>query len=461
MQSMKIDEIKNITKGKIFNSDNEHNINITGISIDSRTLSKGDLYIPIIGEKYDGHDFIQQAIKNGAIACLTEKEDCIGEHKNILLVNNTLTALHDLALNYRKRFHIPFVAITGSSGKTTTKDIIASVLEQKYNVLKTQGNYNNEIGLPLTLFQLEDHHEIAIIEMGMSHSGEIKKLVNMVLPDIAIITNVGVTHIENLGSQANIFAAKKEIFDTLKQHQLALLNGDDLYLSSIEDHQYNVAFIGIEDEDLDLKAKDIIKKENSVEFSIENANETIEGYHFNLPGIHNIYNCLFAIYIGKYYRLSHQEIQAGFNQFKPSEMRMDIFQNGKIKIINDVYNANPDSMKAALNTLKDSGENKRTIAVLGDMLEMGKWAEQAHFDIGKTLTQLNIDLLLGVGEYAHFYVNGALSNGLLKDYAISFKTNEDAIGYLDKIIKDGDVILIKGSRGMNMEKIVIFLQERC
>lgn len=461
MQSMTISDIKNAVKGTLYNNSNEHNNNIKGISIDSRTLSKGDLYIPIKGENYDGHDFIKHAIKNGALACFTENEDNIRDNKNIILVNNTLTALHDLALYYRKKFNIPFVAITGSSGKTTTKDMIASVLEQKYNVLKTQGNFNNEIGLPLTLFQLENHHEIAIIEMGMSNLGEIKRLVNMVLPEIAIITNVGLTHIENLGSQENIFNAKKEIFDTLKKDQLALLNGDDKYLNTINDDNFNVSFVGMDGGNLDLRAKEIIRKENSISFSIENENKKIEEFHLNLPGIHNIYNGLFAIYTGKYLGLSYKEIQAGLNKFKPSKMRMDISENGKVKIINDVYNANPDSMKAALNALKDSGKNRRKIAVLGDMLEMGKWAEEAHIDIGKTLSELRIDILLSVGQNAQFYVNGAVSNGLSKDNAISFKSNDDVIKYLDTIISDGDVILIKGSRGMKMEEIAIFLQERC
>lgn len=461
MLNMTIKEIENTVRGTLFNNDKEHNTIISGISIDSRTLSKGELYIPIKGENFDGHDFIEQAMKKGAIACLTEKEENIRDNTNIILVNDTLIALHDLALYYRNKFNIPFVAITGSSGKTTTKDMLASVLNQKFNILKTQGNFNNEIGLPLTIFQLDNYHEMAIIEMGMSNLGEIKRLVNMVFPDIAIITNIGLTHIENLGSQENIFNAKKEIFDTLKEDQLALLNGDDDYLSSIKDDIFKVALVGIKGKKLNLKAKDIKRKENSISFTIEDENKKIEEFHLNLPGIHNIYNCLFAIYIGKYYGLNYKEIQAGLNQFKPSKMRMDIFETGKVKIINDVYNANPDSMKAALNALKDSGKNRRKIAVLGDMLEMGKWAEEAHYEIGKTISELKIDILIGVGQNAQFYKNGAISNGLSKNNAISFMSNNDAIAYLDSIIRDGDVILIKGSRGMKMEEIALFLQERC
>lgn len=459
MQTMTINEIKNAIKGKVYNRTQEDPV--TGISTDSRSISEGDLYIPIRGEKFDGHDFIKQAMQNGAIASLTEREEDIEEYKNIILVKNTLGAFHDLALHYKQKFNIPFIAVTGSSGKTTTKDILTAVLKQRFKVLKTQGNYNNEIGLPLTLFQLENHHEIAVVEMGMNHRGEINRLVNMVFPDIAIITNIGVTHIENLGSKDEIFAAKKEIMMTLKKQQLALLNGDDLYLKTIKGQDFQVDFVGIEGKNLNLKAKNIVRKENGVEFSVEARDGQTEKFYLSLPGVHNVYNALFAIYIGRYYGLNNQEIQAGFNAFKPSEMRMNIFQKGKIRIINDVYNANPDSMEAALNTLKDSGENKRTIAVLGDMLEMGEWAEKAHFNIGKTLAQLQIDLLIGVGEHSCAYVDGALSKGLSKEHAVFFKSNEEAIHHLKQIIKDEDVLLIKGSRGMKMEKITDFLQERC
>src|SRR5699024_7371416 len=253
------------TKGRLMNSIETENIQ--GVSTDSRNIEEGDLYIPIKGEKFDGHDFIKQAIEKGASAYLTENKESSYNDANMILVEDTLYAFHNLAMYYKEKFNIPFIAITGNSGKTTTKDMVASVLERKYNVLKTKGNFNNEIGLPLTLFQLEDTHEVAVVEMGMSDLGEISTLVNIVNPDISIITNIGLTHIENLGSQEKIFEAKKEILETLKKDQLALLNGDDDYLKTVSSKDYKVDFIGVDESNLSLRAKNIINKENSISFA--------------------------------------------------------------------------------------------------------------------------------------------------------------------------------------------------
>lgn len=458
MESMTIEEIKVAVKGEISGLDKT--ISIRGISIDSRKVSKGDLYIPIIGEKFDGHDFIDEAMEKGAIAYLTENLDYGRKGGRQILVANTLEALHDLAIYYRRKFNIPFIAVTGSSGKTTTKDMIASVLSEKYNVLKTQGNFNNEIGLPLTLFQLEDHHEMAIIEMGMNNPGEIRKLVNMVFPDIAIITNIGLTHIENLGSRENIFKAKKEILETLEENQLALLNGDDNYLSRVKGDRFKLAFLGINGEGLDIKAESIVSSDEGLKFVIREDNKDFEEFQLNLPGVHNIYNSLFAIFLGRFYGLSHREIQSGLSGFKPSQMRMDIFENNKIKVINDSYNANPDSMRAALEVLKNSGSENRRVAILGDMLELGKWTESAHFDIGKILGELKIDALITIGEYGKFYLEGARENGLPAKNGKTFKSNKEANMYLDSFLRDGDIILVKGSRGLKMEEIAGFLKER-
>lgn len=433
---------------------------LKGISIDSRSIKQGDLFIAIKGECFDGHDYIDEAIEKGAVACIIEDKEKTNVNANIILVDNTLKALHELAHYYKSFFNIPFIAITGSSGKTTTKDMIASVLKEKFNVLKTQGNYNNEIGLPLTLFKLEPHHEIAVLEMGMSSLGEISDLVHIVNPDISVITNIGSTHIENLGSRKNILKAKMEILETLKKGQIALLNGDDPYLKSITSDVFDISFVGIYEEELFLKAQDIKNKENKVAFSIQYKNKYLEDYRLNLPGIHNIYNSLMAIYIGKHFNLTQNEIQQGLDIFKPSEMRMDIFEVSGIKVIDDVYNANPDSMKAALNVLRDFDKNKRKIAIMGDMLEMGKWASEAHLDIGRYAYNINIDILLSVGQYAKDYIRGALEAGMTRSNTFAFNTNREVIDFLKDFIEKDDVYLIKGSRGIKMEEIVTFLRER-
>ena len=282
----------------------------------------------------------------------------------------------------------------------------------------------------------------------------------MVLPDVAIITNIGWTHIENLGSKENIFKAKSEILETLNNNQLALLNGDDEYLSRIKDDKFPVAFVGVYKEELDLKVEDFTLEGDSIKFVTGKGHKGLEEYRLNLPGIHNIYNSLFAIYLGKFYGLCHREIQLGLDKFKPSEMRMDIFENNKFKIINDSYNANPDSMKAALKVLKESAGNHRKVAILGDMLELGKWSEKAHYDIGKTLGQLKIDALIAIGKYGKFYLTGAIENGLSKNNGKLFSSNTEANEYLKRFLEDGDTILIKGSRGLKMEEIAAYLKER-
>ena len=461
MEKLTIHEVLKAVNGELLNYIHDiHDKKITGISIDSRTVSEGQLFIPIRGEHFDGHDFIEQSIFNGAIAYLTEKKDIIYPDTNIILVENTIEALQNLASYYRSKFNIPFIAVTGSSGKTTTKDMIASVLGEKLNVLKTQGNFNNEIGLPLTVFQLESTHRIAVIEIGMNHTGEIRRLVNIVKPDIAIITNIGLTHIEHLGSQDNIFKAKREILETLTRDQTALLNGDDPFLSTIDNELFKTVFLGIHGNKLDGKAFDIHSKKMGIDFKYKDLkNLEEEDYSLKLPGVHNVYNSMFAIYIGKHFGLSKEEIQSGLNHFKPSKMRMDIIHHGGLTIINDAYNANPDSMKAALEVLKNSGNNRK-IAILGDMLEMGEWLKTAHLEIGKYVKQLNIDLLIAIGQAAQYYVEGSIEHGMEKNQALYVKNNKEAIDLLKSILNKGDIILIKGSRGMKLEEIVSFLQER-
>ncbi|MCR1898017.1 UDP-N-acetylmuramoyl-tripeptide--D-alanyl-D-alanine ligase [Irregularibacter muris] len=458
MQKMTKNEIIRAVEGNLIHD--AEGETISGICIDSRRVKKGDLFIAIKGENFDGHEFIHHAIESGASACIISDPNKRNKNADMILVENTLTALQKLAFHYRKKFTIPFIAITGSSGKTTTKDMIAAVLSQKYDVLKTQGNYNNEIGLPLTLFQLEPHHEIAVIEMGMSDLGEISTLVHMVYPDIAVITNIGLTHIENLGTQEKIFEAKKEILETLGTNHIALLNGDDQYLQGINSEKYRVAHIGIEGKKLGLKASNIIKDQKEVAFSVEEGRKNIGNFKLSLPGIHNIYNGLMAIYIGKHFNLSQQEIQQGLDRFKPSQMRMDIFKAGEIEVINDVYNANPDSMNAALQVLRDFNKSSRKIAILGDMLEMGDWSKKAHVEIGHYVSKMGIEVLLTLGEYSSYYIQGARNGGMPKNRTLAFSSNSEVIEYLTSFIENGDVFLVKGSRGLKMEKIVNFLQER-
>lgn len=444
---------------------NKGNVEIIDeISTDSRTIRKGNLFIPLIGENFDGHTFISDAIKKGASTILVQgdkMENVINvDGINIIQVKNTLEALTKIAYYYKNLFDIPFIGVTGSVGKTTTKDLIAEVLSVKYNVHRSAGNFNNEIGLPITLFNLESKHDISVLEMGMSSYGEILNLANIVHPNIAVITNIGLSHIEYFGSKENIMKAKMEITANLGKEDYLLVNGDDQYLKNIkrEGKDYNIIFYGLNRYN-DFYVTDI--KDLGEEGSSFKVNINDEPVQFKIksPGLHNIYNGLIAIWIGIKYGMTFKEIQEGLNSFKPSRMRLEIINENNIKIIDDTYNASPDSMKVALDVLEKIKADRR-IAVLGNMFEMGSFAEKGHRSVGEHLADKKIDLLIVVGKMAYWIALEAKKRGLKEENIFTVHTNKEAINVLKQNVRDNDAILIKGSRGMAMEEIVRFLQER-
>jgi len=451
MQTLKCSEIIGAVGGTLLSGNSE--TVITGVSTDSRTISAGDLFIPIAGARFDGHDFIAQAFERGAAACLAHKKDIPDVSGTVIKVTDTLKALGDLASFYRKKFNIPVVGITGSVGKTSTKDMVAAVLSQQYRVLKTEGNFNNEIGLPLTMFNLDSSHQCAVIEMGMSGFGEISRLSKISLPDIAIITNIGLSHIEKLGSRQNILKAKMEIMDGLSKKGVVILNVDDQLLSGMRNLlPYKTIFYGLED-DADYQAFDIkTAGEQGTYFKIEINNKTYE-VHIPVPGIHNVHNALAAIAAGIELKVPVEKIIKGIGEFTPSKMRLNILSFNSIKIINDAYNASPQSMEAALGVLKDIAGNRK-IAVLGDMLEMGSWADKAHKDVGKFAFESGVDILITVGENGRNIAKGALESGMSPEKVHECENNGEIVKLLESFITNGDVILVKGSRGMKMEEIV-------
>jgi UDP-N-acetylmuramoyl-tripeptide--D-alanyl-D-alanine ligase len=455
MQKLTFSDILGATSGELICG------NVLGefcnISTDSRKISSGDLFIPIAGEKFDGHDYIISAFSAGAEAVVTHKYIEPIPFKTIIQVKDTLIALREIAAFYRRKFNIPFIGITGSVGKTSTKDMIASVLKEKYKVLKTEGNFNNEIGLPLTVFNLDNFHEAAVLEMGMSGFGEISNLTYIAKPDIAVITNIGVSHIEKLGSRQNILKAKMEILEGLNEKGLLVLNGDDKLLYGLKDLlKFRTIYYGME-EGLDYQAYNIkTAGENGTYFEITIKNTDYK-IHIPIPGVHNVYNALAAIAIGIELKLPIEKIIRGISEFTNSKMRMDIITCKEVKIINDTYNASPQSMEAAINVLADIGGNKRKIAILGDMLEMGAWAYKAHMDIGKFAVSKAIDYILTVGENAKHIALGAIEAGAENSTIFSFENNSQLNNYLDSFLKKDDVILGKGSRGMKREEIVHYL----
>jgi UDP-N-acetylmuramoyl-tripeptide--D-alanyl-D-alanine ligase len=325
-------------------------------------------------------------------------------------------------------------------------------------VLKTQGNFNNEIGLPLTIFNLDSMHEAAVIEMGMSGFGEISRLTAVAKPDIAVITNIGLSHIEKLGSRNNILKAKLEILEGLSKDGLVVLNGDDDLLSSqVGKLAYRTVSYGINGKN-DYQAADVENLgENGTRFNIELENNVYRVY-VPVPGIHNVYNALAAIAVGIELGVPMDRVVDGIKEFSPGKMRLNIINSNGIKIINDTYNASPNSMEAAINVLLDIKDSGRSIAVLGDMLEMGEWAPDAHAGVGKYAIEKGIDYIITVGKNAAFIAKGALEAGAKKDAVITFEKNISASDFLKRFLKNGDVVLVKGSRGMKMEQIVDALQ---
>jgi UDP-N-acetylmuramoyl-tripeptide--D-alanyl-D-alanine ligase len=454
MESLGIEEVIHACGAIPFNIGNI--LRITGITTDSRKLQSGEMFVALKGENFDGHDYAETAVKNGAAVVLSHQK--LSADIPYLLVENTLTALHKIAKHYKNKFKIPFVAITGSSGKTTTKDMIASVLSEKYNVLKTEGNFNNAIGLPLTLFKLEKSHEIAVIEMGMNSLGEIEVLADIVRPEAGVITNVGTAHIEKLKNRESILKAKTEMFTYFNTENTAVINGDNDMLQNLHSKPYKIIKYGLDSQN-DCRAINIIEKgEEGISFDVVYQGKT-ESYHVHMPGIHNVYNALSAISIAKMYGLSKSEIDEGLKKFKPSKMRMEIFKGiMNTKIINDAYNANPDSMQAAINVLASMETLGRRVCILGDMFELGEFAKDGHRKVGKYAVEHHVDVILAVGQMAKEIINGASMVGA-NQLLYSFDSISEVIDHLKELIKSNDIILIKGSRGMYMENIVESLRE--
>ncbi len=422
----------------------------TGICTDTRKVQSGDLFICLVGEKFDGHDFIETAINSGAIGIVVSRNDVIvPEHVTMFVAADTLLALQDLARCHRKRFTIPVVAITGSNGKTTTKDMTSAVLASKFTVLKTEANYNNEIGLPLTLLQLTNQHEVAVVEMGMRGKGQIQQLAAIALPTVAVITNVGETHIELLGSIEEIAAAKAELLTFIPEDGVSILNADNPYVLNMANMVKNrILLFGLEQGD--IRAENIHTNIAGVNFECHFAKKAFMA-HIPAFGRHNIYNALTAIAVGLELGLDSDAICRGLYAFQASPMRLHMEERNGYVVINDAYNASPASMTAAIDTLVEVA-NGRKVAVLGDMLELGHIAVEAHRQIGEKLAQCNIDIVVTVGPLAMHIVDAASDQGV--KVAVACHSHDEASEFLKKIIEPGDTVLIKGSRGMKMENMV-------
>lgn len=419
---------------------------IKTISTDSRVIDEDTLFIALKGERFDANDFVDEVLLKNAKAVVCSRYN--GNSDKVILVEDTGKALLQIAKGYREKFKIPFVALTGSVGKTTTKGMVHAVLSEKYNTLKTQGNLNNEIGVPKTLFCLEKTHEVAVIEMGMNHFNEISRLTDTVKPDIGIITNVGTAHIENLGSREGILKAKYEITEGMKKGSPLIINGDNDMLATINTDDFEVLKFGIEQSDLYMKAKDIEFLPDGSQFTAICENETVKAF-VPAVGVHNVYNALCAMCVGKKLGFTLQESADALKNFVPEGMRQNVRSVLGYTFIEDCYNANPDSMKASLVTL-NTIKKGRSIAVLGDMLELGSFSDEAHYEVGKFAAEQKTDIVLTFGNLSELTEKGARENGAS---AKSFADKDALTEYLKSILKENDTILFKGSRSMKMEEI--------
>ncbi|MBN2655021.1 MAG: UDP-N-acetylmuramoyl-tripeptide--D-alanyl-D-alanine ligase [Nitrospirae bacterium] len=448
------DFVLSSTGGKILNS---AAMEFSGISTDSRTASAGDLFIPLCGDKFDGHDFLADALKSASGAIVSrayaEKSGLDFTGRTIIVVEDTLRALHDLAHARRSAFSGPVVAVVGSNGKTTTKEITSAVLGARFRVHRTSGNFNNHIGMPLTILKMDSSTEALVLEMGTNRPGDINELCSIALPDTAVITNIGFEHIEGFGSINKVRESELEIMPFIKT---AIYNADDNFLTEgvLSRPAKNMLSYGIEAQTADVRAADILFQKDGMQFRIIYRSESIDVWT-KLPGLFNVYNCLAGAAAGISLGLPFQEVKKALENFEGVPMRCRIVERAGATFIDDVYNANPSSMAEAIKELSrrtrqaaESGQRRRAVAVLGDMLELGYYGVEAHKNIGKLLDELGVELFIAVGPLMELAAQAFSGRSLLAD------TSEQAAEILKNELKQGDVVLLKGSRGMKMEMVL-------
>ena len=458
MKHMSLKEIATACGGKYFGDEAKLDIEVMGVAIDSRKIKEGFLFIPIKGARVDGHDFISQVMENGALCTLSEKELDGATHPYIL-VDSCETAMKEIARHYRTALGIKVVGITGSVGKTSTKEMIASVLSQKYNVLKTEGNFNNEIGLPLTIFNIREEHEVAVLEMGMNHFGEMHRLTKMAQPDICVITNIGLCHLENLGDRDGILKAKTEIFDYMQPNAKIILNGDDDKLITVKDVKGQTPkFFGLSTK-LDAFATNIHSMSlKGIGCKLHLGNNEFDTL-IPIPGEHMVYNALAGALVGQELGLTADEINAGIKALTPVSGRNNMISTDSLLIIDDCYNANPVSMKASLDVLASA--DTRKVAILGDMFELGADEKELHAGCGVHAVEKGIDMLICIGELSKNTAYAALKTctDSVTTSVFHFDTKADFFKDASTLFRKNDTILVKASHGMEFPEIVEYLKK--
>lgn len=452
-------EIINAIKGKVVFGHPEGEF--CGVSTDTRTIKTGELFIALKGENFDGHNFVEKAIEKGACGAIVSGQwsAVSGQKYFIVEVGDTLKALGDIAKRWREKHLIPVVAITGSNGKTTTKEMVASILSQKCRVLKTEGNLNNLIGLPQMLLKINDSHEVAVLELGMNVFGEVKRLSEICNPDIALITNIGSGHLEGVGSIEGVARAKSEILEGLKADGTFVVNTDDLYIKDMaKGWNGSVVTFGINSPDADIKTP--IVDYHCCYGSGERLSMSIKGKPLTIDlqglGLHNVYNATAAAAVALAMGIGAEDIKKGIEEWRPFKGRFELIRlECGVNLIDDTYNANPNSVSIAIKTLMEIKGAGRGFAVLGDMLELGAHAEDAHYEIGKKVAAMGIDYLFLLGPLSSSHtLRGARDGGMSGERAVVVSDHNEAVRRINPILRGGDWVLVKGSRGMAMEKVV-------
>lgn len=460
-----LEDVLKATGGRLLQG--EEKSSFRGVSTDSRTVAEGELFIALKGERFDGHHFAIEALKKRAGGVIIEEDRVRDIRWNgyrpsaVIAVKDSLRALGDIAQERRRRFGTPVVALTGSNGKTTTKEMISACLETTFPVLKTKGNLNNLIGLPLTLLELTEKERIVVLEMGMNVPGEVRRLTEIAEPDVGLITNIEKVHLEGMGSLERIKDEKGELFRRMRQDGTILVNQDDPRVIDLasEFKGQKITF-GI-DHPADVMAREIeFKRTEGTSFTLVTEGVTLA---IRLPylGRHFVPNALSAVAAASLFGIDMERVKEALEHLSPSPMRMEVLRlKGGVSVINDAYNANPKSMELALEILSQMKGGGRGFAVLGDMLELGDDSVEAHQLIGKRVAELSIDFLLALGEEAPVLVESAIRHGLDSEKAKIVESHTEAISFLKKSLRNGDWVLVKGSRRMGMEKIAEGLMER-
>lgn len=447
---MKVSELLKTTKGKLLSGDPDRAIEPSKISTDSRAVKEGAFFIALKGPRFDGADYADEAFRKGAIGALMgHRKPAMKDRRKVIImqVADTTKALEDIAAHHRMKFEIPVIAVTGSNGKTATKDMIWQMLSTNYHVLRNEGTKNNNIGVSQTLLQLKKSHDICVLELGTNHKGEIARLGHIAKPSLAVITNIGPSHLESLGTLQGVFEAKKEMLGYFHHKGLVILNGDDKFLSRIKDPKINIARFGLGKSN-DFRAADIYIDKESLEFLLNGRH----GFKLKLLGIHNIYNALAAIAVASQFGITYDDMSRALLDYRPGDMRLNLKSAlDGVNIIDDSYNSNPLSMKMALEVLKRYPARSKWV-VCGDMLELGMQGRYFHKRMGRQIARSGVKGFLAFGALSKTAASQARRYGM--DNVWHCSTHDEIAGILKRVTSKGDLVLIKGSRGMKMEETI-------